>query len=103
MMVIIMMITMLWTIQTQVGKPIRRRKRSAIAQPKKKGARSRGQGWHAERQRMNHEKMTKVEQALDQLTDPYEEMSIVQKKKHALFLFYSRLKVKTKKNIFLHT
>ena len=39
-------------------------------------------------------RVAQVGQALDQLGNPFDHMSIDQKKEHALFLFYRRLQVK---------
>ena len=40
------------------------------------------------------DRVTAVDNALDQLTNPFDHMSVDQKKEMALFLFYRQLKVK---------
>ena len=74
--------------------PVRRKKRSAIARPKKKaGAKPRGQQ-DVVMERKRQGRVTAVDHALDQLTNPFDLMSLDQKKELALFLFYRQLKVK---------
>ena len=74
--------------------PVRRKKRSSIARPNKKaGAKPRGRqdvDWERKRQ----DRVTAVDHVLDQLTNPFDHMSVDQKKEMALFLFYRQLKVK---------
>ena len=75
--------------------PVRRKKRSAIARPKKKaGAKPRGHQHDVVRERKRQESVTAVDHTLDQLTNPFGHMSLDQKKELALFLFYRQLKVK---------
>ena len=71
-----------------------RRKRSAIGRPTKKaGAKPRGQQ-DVVRDRNRQERVTAVDHALDLLTNPFDHMSLDQKKELALFRFYRQLKVK---------
>ena len=61
--------------------------------PRKAGAKSRGrQDVGMERKRQ--ERVVAVDHALDHLTNPFDHMSVDQKKEMALFLFYRQLKVK---------
>ena len=72
----------------------RRRKKTALSRPAKKaGAKPRGRQ-DARRMREMRRRVAQVGQALDQLGNPFDHMSIDQKKEHALFLFYRRLQVK---------
>ena len=74
--------------------PVRRKRRSAIARPNKKaGAKPRGRQ-DVEWERKRQDRVTAVDNALDQLTNPFDHMSVDQKKEMALFLFYRQLKVK---------
>ena len=72
----------------------RRRKKTALSRPAKKpGAKPRGRQ-DAKRMGEMRRRVAQVGQALDQLGNPFDHMSIDQKKEHALFLFYRRLQVK---------
>ena len=72
----------------------RRRKKTALSRPAKKpGAKPRGRQ-DARRMGEMRRRVAQVGQALDQLGNPFDHMSIDQKKEHALFLFYRRLQVK---------
>ena len=73
---------------------VRRKKRSAIGRPTKKaGAKPRGQQ-DVVRDWNRQERVTAVDHALDLLTNPFDHMSLDQKKELALFRFYRQLKVK---------
>lgn len=79
--------------QGQHKRRIRKKKKSAIARPTKKaGAKPRGEEG-ARRIRESQSRIAKVARALDQLDNPFEEMSLDQKKQLALFMYYRRLQV----------